>query len=180
MFRLNLLRALQLHRRMALGIALGCLLLAVGLCCEGVAGVYRRTSQIYVQPVQTKVMAPGPDSSLTNNSAAYDSFVQQQVQSASNPDVLMSALHKLKPGTWQRSGESEQAAAARLGGAIEVARVGTSYEVAIVAKAKDPQLAAQIANAVASQYCRASFGRGKCGERAAHCRAARGERSHSE
>jgi len=35
-------------------------------------------------------------------------------------------------------------------GAIEVARAGTSYEVTIAAKAKDPQLVAQIANAVAA------------------------------
>ena len=101
---------------------------------------------------------------MTINSTAYDSFVQQQVQSASNPDVLMNALHKLEPGSWQRSGESEQAAADRLGGAIEVARVGTSYEVAITAKAKDPQLAAQMANAVAASVVERAVRRGQCGQ----------------
>ena len=108
-------------------------------------------------------MASGADSSMTNNSAAYDSFVQQQVQSAANPDVLINALHKLEPGTWQRSGESEQAAAARLGGTIEVARVGTSYEVAISAKSKNPQLAAQIANAVAASIVERASGEGNAG-----------------
>jgi uncharacterized protein involved in exopolysaccharide biosynthesis len=96
LFRLNLLRALQLHRRLALGIALGCLLLAVAYVVKAWP-VYLAQSQIYVQPVQTKVMASGPDSSFANNSAAYDSFVQQQVESAANPDVLINALHKLKP-----------------------------------------------------------------------------------
>ncbi len=147
---------------MAQGIALGCLLLAAAYVVKAWP-VYLAQSQIYVQPVQTKVMATGPDSSFANNSAAYDSFVQQQVQSAANPDVLINALHKLKPGTWQRSGESEQAAAARLGGAIEVARVGTSYEVAITAKAKNAQLAAQMANAVATSIVERASGEGNAG-----------------
>jgi uncharacterized protein involved in exopolysaccharide biosynthesis len=91
LFRLNLLRALQLHRRLALGIASG--RSAAGLAYVVKAWpVYTAQSQIYVQPVQSKVMASGNDSELPINSAAYDSFVQQQVQSASNPDVLMSAL----------------------------------------------------------------------------------------
>ena len=159
--RLNLLRALQLHRNLAMGIALGGLLLALAYVVKAWP-VYTAQSQLYVQPIQSKVMA-GPDQSFTSNSAAYDSFVQQQVQSASNPDVLISALHKLKPGSWQRSGESEQAAAARLGGTIEVARQGTSYEVAIAAKAKDPQLVAQIANAVANSIVERASGEGNAG-----------------
>ena len=162
LLRLNLVRALQLHRRMALGIALGCLVLAAAYVVKAWP-VYLAQSQIYVQPVQTKVMASGADSSMSSNLAAYDSFVQQQVQSAANPDVLINALHKLDPGTWQRSGESEQAAAARLGGTIEVARVGTSYEVAIVAKSKNPQLAAQIANAVATSIVERASGEGNAG-----------------
>jgi uncharacterized protein involved in exopolysaccharide biosynthesis len=159
--RLNLLRALQLHRNLAMGIALGGLVLALAYVVKAWP-VYTAQSQLYVQPIQSKVMA-GPDQSFTSNSAAYDSFVQQQVQSASNPDVLISALHKLKPGSWQRSGESEQAAAARLGGTIEVARQGTSYEVAIAAKAKDPQLVAQIANAVGNSIVERASGEGNAG-----------------
>lgn len=161
LFRLNLLRALQLHRRLALGIALGGLLLAIAYVLKAWPA-YTAQSQLYVQPIQSKVMA-GPDQSFTSNSAAYDSFVQQQVQSASNPDVLISALHKLKPGAWQRPGETEQAAAARLGGTIEVARQGTSYEVAIAAKARDPQLVAQIANAVAASVVEHASGEGNAG-----------------
>lgn len=161
-FRLNLVRALQLHRRMAIGFAVGGLLLAVAYVIRAWP-VYIAQSQIYVQPVQSKVMSAGVDSALMTNAAAYDSFVQQQVQSANNPDVLVSALRKLKPGSFQRKGESEQAAAARLGGTITVSRVGTSYEVAIAAKAKDPQLVAQIANAVASSVAERASGEGNAG-----------------
>jgi len=159
--RLNLMRALQLHRRLALGFALAGLVLAAAYIVRAWPP-YTAQSQIYIQPVQLKVMS-GADQSFTNNSAAYDSFVQQQVQSASNPEVLMSALHKLNAGSWQRNGESEQAAAARLGGAIEVVRAGTSYEVTITAKAKDPQLVAQIANAVAAGIVERASGEGNAG-----------------
>lgn len=161
-FRLNLMRALQLHRRMAIGFAVGGLLLAVAYVIKAWP-VYLAESHVYVQPVQSRVMASGVDSSLMTNAAAYDSFVQQQVQSASNPDVLIAAIHKLKPGSFQRNGETEQAAAARLGGIITVARVGTSYEVAIAAKAKDPQLVADIANAVATSVVERASGEGNAG-----------------
>jgi capsular polysaccharide biosynthesis protein len=50
----------------------------------------------------------------------------------------------------QQSNENEQVAADRLGRSIKVARVGGSDEIAISARAKDPGLAAQIANAVAT------------------------------
>lgn len=161
--RLNLLRALQLHRRLALGIALAGVVLALAYVVVAWP-VYTAQSQIYVQPSQSRVMAPGNEQGGPMNSAAYDSFVQQQVQSASNPVVLISALHKLGPGAWQQSGESEQAAADRLGHAVEVVRVGTSYEVTITAKAKDPQMAANIANAVAASIVERASGEGNAGD----------------
>ena len=86
------------------------------------------------------------------------------MQSASNPDVLLSALHKLGPGDWQRSGESEQAAAERLGRSIEVARVGTSYEVAITARAANPNLAAQDRQRHGRKHCGKSAGEGNAGD----------------
>jgi Mrp family chromosome partitioning ATPase/capsular polysaccharide biosynthesis protein len=121
-------------------------------------------SQIYIQPAQSKVI---PQSNADNepiNSTAYDSFVQEQVQNATNPDVLINALHKLGPGAWQKSGESEQAAADRIGHSIEVARVATSYQVSITAKAKSGPIAAQIANAVAASVVEKAAGEGNAGD----------------
>lgn len=163
LFRLNLLRALQLHRRLAMGIALAGVLLALAYVVKAWP-VYTAESQLYVQPAQPKVMVQSNEQSGPMNSTAYDSFVQQQVQNATNPVVLLSALRKLGPGAWQRSGESEQTAADRLGGAIVVARIGTSYEVTITAKAKDPQLAAKIANAVAGSIVERASGEGNAGD----------------
>ncbi len=147
--RLSLARALQMHRRLALGIALGGLILALAYVAT-TWPVYTAQSQIYVRPVQSKVLTQGNEQNPPMNPTGFDSYVQQQVQNATNPEVLSNALHKLPAGALQQSSENEQVAADRLGRSIKVARVGDSDEVAISARAKDPGLAAQIANAVAT------------------------------
>ncbi len=161
--RLNLLRALQLHRRLALTCALGGLLLAAAYAIFQWP-VYTAKSQIYVQPVQPKVMSSGNDQNSSVNAAAYDAYIQQQVQSASSPAVLSSAFKKLGPGVWQQKNETDQAAADRLGHAIEAARVGTGYEIAITARASDPVLAAKIANAVAESIAEKASVEGNAGD----------------
>ncbi len=163
LIHLNLFRALQLHRRLALGCAVAGLLLAVAFVILQWP-VYTAKSQIYVQPVQPKVMGNGNDQNNSVNAAAYDAYVQQQVQSASSPAVLLSALKKLGPGTWQHVGESDQAAADRLGRAVDATRIGTGYEVAITARASDPSLSAKIANAVAGSIAEKASSEGNAGD----------------
>ncbi len=72
--------------------------------------------------------------------------------SMTRDDVLVDAVHKLGPGTWQQSGESDESAAHRLKGAIEVTRVKNSYQVSITAHSRNPDTAAALANAVAASY----------------------------
>ncbi len=163
LLRLNLVRALELHRNLALGIAAAGLVLALAYIVKSWP-VYMAQSQIYVQPAQSKVIPQGNAENEPINSTAYDSFVQEQVQNATNPDVLINALHKLGPGAWQKAGETEQAAADRLGHSIEVARVATSYQVSITAKAKSGPMAAQIANAVAASVVEKAAGEGNAGD----------------
>jgi succinoglycan biosynthesis transport protein ExoP len=160
---LNLLRALQLHKRLAMGFAVAGLLLAAAYAIM-LWPVYTAKSQIYVQPVQPKVMTGSSDQNVSINAAAYDAYIQQQVQGASSPAVLMNALRKLKPGTWQQVNESEPVAAERLGRSVEAVRVGTSYEVAITARANNPGLAAEIANAVADSIAEKASGEGNAGD----------------
>ena len=163
LLRLNLVRALQLHRNLALSIAAVGFLLAVAYIVKSWP-VYLAQSQIYIQPAQSKVIPQGYSDNEPINSTAYDSFVQEQVQNATNPDVLINALHKLPKGAWGKAGESEQAAADSLGHVIEVARVATSYQVSITAKAKSGPLAAQIANAVAASVVEKAAGEGNAGD----------------
>lgn len=160
---LHLARSLQLHRRLAFGFVLGGLLLALVYAIVQWP-VYTAKSQIYVQPVQPRVMAQGNDQYVSINAAAYDAYIQQQVQSASSPAVLTSALKKLGSGTWQRKNESEQVAAERLGHAVEAARIGTGYEVAITAHASDRVLVAKIANAVAESIVEKASSEGNAGD----------------
>ncbi len=148
-FRLDLVRSLQLHRGLATGFALLGFALAAAYVVK-TWPVYSAQSQIYVQPVETKVMEQSNANRWPFDSNTYDSFVQQQVQSATNPEVLVNALHKMGAHSWQEPGESEQAAAIRLGHSIEAVRLANSYQVSITAKAANPELAAQIANAVAA------------------------------
>lgn len=149
-FRLDMVRAFQMHRRLALGFAIAGLVLALAYVVKSWP-VYSAESQLYIQPTSDKVLNEGNNAQhWPYDSNSYDSFIQQQIQIATNPDVLVNALHKLPDGSFQHAGESDQAAADRLGHAVKVERIGSSYQVSITAQAKDPQLAAQIANAVAS------------------------------
>lgn len=162
-FRLDLLRSLQLHRRLALCIALA----GVALAAAYVAikwPVYTAQSQVYIQPVLPKVMDPATSSHWPNDATTYDSFIEQQVHNSARPDVLLSVLHKLGPGAWQRKGESEWAAAIRLGHSVEVARMGATYQVGITAQASDPEIAAKIANAMAAGIVEKASSEEKAGD----------------
>jgi succinoglycan biosynthesis transport protein ExoP len=149
LFRLNLRRSLQMYGWLTFGIILVCLALAV---VQGAKKwpTYIAESQVFVQPAPSRVLTQGTSERWPSNPTTYESFMEQQVQSAAHPEVLLSAMRKLSPGSWQQKGESEESAAARLGGAIEVARVGTSYQILITAKASNGELAAKIANAMAA------------------------------
>ncbi|MGH9598665.1 MAG: Wzz/FepE/Etk N-terminal domain-containing protein, partial [Terracidiphilus sp.] len=155
-FRFDLARSLQLHRRLVLGFAIAGLVLAVIYVAISWP-VYLAESQVYVQPVATKVMEQGNNNQRwPYDSNTYDSFIEQQVQNASNPSVLMGALDKLGPGPWLPEGESEEAAAVQLGRSLVAKRLGSSYQIAITAQAKNADSAARIANAVAGSLVEAS------------------------
>jgi uncharacterized protein involved in exopolysaccharide biosynthesis len=162
-FRLNFRRSLQLHR----GLALGFILAGLALAATYVAlksRVYSAESQVYIQPVLTKVMDHNSVTRWPNDSATYDSFIEQQVQNSSHPDVLQGVLRKLGPGNWQRPDENAQAAIDRLGRSIKVVRIGASYQVAITARAGDPVLAAKIANAMAAGMVERAANEEKAGD----------------
>jgi len=162
-FRLDFLRSLQLHRRLFLSFALAGLAMSVGYVAKNWP-VYIAQSQVYIQPAPSKVMDQPGNARWAGDAVTYDSFIQQQVQSATHPDVLLSVLHKLGPGRWQGQNETESAAADRLGRAMDVERVETSYQVSITAKAKDAALAADIANAMAASIVERTSREEKAGD----------------
>jgi uncharacterized protein involved in exopolysaccharide biosynthesis len=152
LFQFDLARSLRKHRRLALGFALTGVVLAA-LYVVRFWSVYKAESLVYIQPTPSAVLEAVPMHWPYNyDPATYDSYIQQQMLSMTRPDVLAGAAKKLDPSVWPRGALNEQAAADRLKGAIEVARVGTSYQVAITAHASNPDAAAAIANAVAESY----------------------------
>jgi uncharacterized protein involved in exopolysaccharide biosynthesis len=152
-FRLDLGRSFKMHRRLVLGFVLaGAVLAAIYVTTNW--RVYTAESLVYIQPTPSSALGGAAPMHWPYNydPATYDSYIQQQMLSMTRPDVLAGAIAKLSPGPWRRSGESGVHAAERLKGMVEVARVGTSYQVGITAHASTPAAAAALANAVAASY----------------------------
>ncbi|HWE84232.1 MAG TPA: hypothetical protein VG267_04765 [Terracidiphilus sp.] len=148
-FHFDFVRSLQMHRRMAMGILIAAVVLSLGYMAMR-WNTYKGESLVYVQPSPHRVIENGPAQQWPYDANTYESYIQQQVNDVTRPDVLASAVKRLP--AWRKSGESEQAAAVRLGSNIEVTRLGTAYEVSIVATAGSANEAAQIANAVAASF----------------------------
>ena len=163
LFRLDLARALRLHRKLAVSIAL-CGFAVAAFIVATKWPVYSAQSQVYIQPVSARVMDSGNTPRWPSDQPTYDSYIDQQVQSAAYPDVLLSTVHRLPPGVWQKPGESDQAAAERLAHSVEVLRLGTSYEVTVTAQARSAEAAAQVANAMAASMIEKSSREEKAGD----------------
>ena len=83
-FRLDLKRSLQLHGKLVWGFALAGLAGAIALGAMKWP-IYISQAQVYVQPTSTKVLEQSNQQNWPIDANTYDSFVQQQVQSAANP-----------------------------------------------------------------------------------------------
>lgn len=152
-FHFDFLRSLQMHKKLAFGIFAAALLACAAFVARGWNN-YTAQALVYVQPAPPRLLSNGPENRWPYDSNTYESYIQQQIHNVTRPDVLVAAA-KAIPG-WTRSGENVQLAAARLGRALEVARVGSGYQISITAKAKDPEKAARVANAVAASYIESS------------------------
>ena len=61
-------------------------------------------------------------------------------------------MQKLAPGTWQEPGESIGSAVNRLQHALDVDRVGSTFQITIALTMDDPQKAASVVNAVTDAF----------------------------
>jgi len=155
-FHVDIKRSLQLHWRLARAVAMGFVVLAMLYIFYQVFvrkswPTYLSESIVYVQPTPAKVLPaePGPQR-WPYDTNTYETYIQQQMMNVSREDVLINAVHKL-PG-FQGPGESDQSAAQRMVATLEVTREGSAYQFSISARSRDPQLAADIANAVTASY----------------------------
>ncbi len=163
-FRFDLMRSLQMHRRLAWSIAIGGLVLGL-LYYFFTWQVYLAQSVVYIQPAPPSVLQqPGSPARWPFDSNTYESYIAQQMLNVTRPDVLAAALHSLGHGSWWKSDEREQAAVERLRRRIEVVREGSSYQFSIGVRAPNPEVAANLANAVAAGYIQSSLGEQKAGD----------------
>ncbi len=161
-FRLDLVRSLQLHRRLALAFAaLGLVLGMIYYFAK--APVYLAQCLIYVQPAPPSVIQQGYSSRWPYDASTYDSYIQQQITNAMREDVLTSALKKLGDAA-RKPNESDEDALNGLRRELSVARVGQTYQFFIEARTSNPELAAQTANAVATSYIESTAHDQKAGD----------------
>jgi len=155
--QLNVKRSLSMHWRLARKVALGGAVLAamyllVQIFVLKSFPAYLAESIVYVQPTPAKILEPqqGGSERWPFDSNTYETYIHQQMMNVSRDDVLAGALHRLSG--FQNQGESDQEAERRLVRKLSVTREGAAYQFSIGARARDPEMAAQIANAVTASY----------------------------
>jgi len=154
-FRIQLMRSLRLHRKLALGVAAGIFVLMMA-AHFAIRPSYTAASVVYVQPSPQPVIGGQTTNNWSYDSLTYDAFIQQQVQAVTRPDILEAAIRATGPGVFQMPKESVQAAAVRLGKMLTVQREGTSYQVSISLTGKDKVKTAKMVNAVTTAYLAAA------------------------
>jgi polysaccharide biosynthesis transport protein len=145
-FKVDILRSLRVH---SLAAAVATLLtLGLGLAVLSAnRATYVATSVVYVSPTFPATLTPEQEQEYP-----YDSYIAEQAHSVSQYDVLADALQRLKPGLWQKQGESTAAAVARLQRALVVARSGLTYQVDISLSGTRAENLAEIVNTITDSY----------------------------
>jgi len=148
-FQLDAVRSVRMHPKLAAFVACVVMLLVAGYALTR-KPMYEARSLSYVEPLETKVVSDG--SQGIYDPARYDSYFQQQIQTATRQDILEAAIKKLPAGMWQLPDEDLHSAAERLGNALKVERVGSSYQLAISMQSENPEKASAIVNAATNAY----------------------------
>lgn len=144
--KINVLRSIKIH-------AITASVVAIVTCGLGLAVMlrhkptYSATSTIYVSPNFPKTLTDDREQQYQ-----YETYIQEQMHTVTRYDVLADAIRKLPPGTWRPSYETEQSAVARLQNALDISRVGTTYQVEINLMGSHPDRLADIVNAVTNTY----------------------------
>jgi len=143
-FNLDLARSLRMHRKLAIAVGVVILLLLIPL---GVTRkpAYQATTLIYVQPVSSK--AP-TDASMIYDSARYDTYMEQQLLTFHRPDILGRALDQFPPAVRATFVPDRDKAIKQLDTDLTITREQGSYQIAVMAIERDPNVVAPIANGV--------------------------------
>jgi succinoglycan biosynthesis transport protein ExoP len=146
--KIDVLRSVRLHALTATLVTLLALGLVLAVLIQH-RPTYAATSVVYVSPTFPATLATDSEH---EHAFAYESYIAEQMHSVTRYDVLADAIHQLKPGTWQKPGESDELAVERLQHGLDVSREGLSYQMEITLTGTHPEELAQIVNAVTNSY----------------------------
>jgi capsular polysaccharide biosynthesis protein len=142
------LELLRRHGKLAAGVALLVGVLGTLVLHNRMKPSYEATAIVYVSPIFPTALGDSHD-----HDRQYDSFLEQQVTSATRYETLQKAIRKF-PQAWPRlfAGETEQNQILRLQKALKVEQVGHSYEVSITLESDRPSTLADFVNEITEQY----------------------------
>ncbi|SNS47847.1 Uncharacterized protein involved in exopolysaccharide biosynthesis [Granulicella rosea] len=146
---LDVERSVRLYPKLAAAVAIAAFVGVVGYALRQ-QPMYTAQTSVYIQPVATKLLSDGTPGYYDSNK--YDSYIQQQILTATRADILKSALEKMPAGTWQMPGESEEHAIDRLQSALRVQRVQTTYQLTFGVTSPNQAAVAPAANAVTDAF----------------------------
>lgn len=109
--------------------------------------VYESHSVVYVSPKFPKMLASDSEVELP-----YDSFVQDQIQTVTRHDIIADAITKLPYSVRHRSGPALPYEIQVLQQALDVKRVGSTYEMSIGLHDPSPNGLADVVNTVTDTY----------------------------
>jgi Mrp family chromosome partitioning ATPase len=145
-FRINIFRSLRLHKVSAIAVTLTILSLGLAVVARH-KPYYAASATVYVSPTQPKTLIE--DRELDR---PYESYVQEVVHDVTQYEILAEAIRKMPAGLWQGPNESERSAVARLQHSLDVARIGTTYQVQITLEGYRPEHLAEIVNIVTNVF----------------------------
>ena len=94
-FDLDVKRSVQRHPKLAAGVGAVVLALVVAFGLTRTK-MYQAESLTYIEPMASKVLNQAPTQD-GYDSVRYDTYIQQQTQTALRPDILATAIGKLPP-----------------------------------------------------------------------------------
>jgi uncharacterized protein involved in exopolysaccharide biosynthesis len=148
-FRPEFMRSVRMHPVVAVlvGLLVFLFLLAVAATIKP---VYLAESRVYVEPAASSPLNDPNGGAF--DAVKYDSYLQQQMQTATRLDILGAAVRAVPESTWREFGQTQQQAAQYLQNALKIDRVTTSYQLSIALKGSDPEKTAEMVNAVTKAY----------------------------
>lgn len=146
---LDIPNSVRRHRALATWTAVIAMLITGAFVAWRAGTTYTATSYVYVSPTFPSTLSSDENK---EQDRPYEEYIADEAQTVTRYDILAAALQKLAPGTWQEPDESIGAAVNRLQHALDVDRIGSTFQISIALTMDDPRKAASVVNAVTDAF----------------------------